>query len=169
MPPLAGPRLMLCWTRYPVKIRVCPLSSLTGKWHVNSRCTSRKTSRSQGSSLISSAASSNCDWAVLHSSASMTGFNALAVTSVSECGGQSPLMRQLSEAQLAPPLCFDDGLELCGAHISTDDRGYSASGSQITLMHAGSPDLNARSSAGRISDGRSTNSPYPPSASTTLS
>src|SRR2546428_8795617 len=26
MPPFAGPRLMLCWTRYPVKIRRCPSS-----------------------------------------------------------------------------------------------------------------------------------------------
>src|SRR5581483_2906222 len=68
-----------------------------------------------------------------------------------------------------PPLVgFYDRLGWC-AHIRTDDRGYSAAGSQITLRHAGRPLRNARSSAGRMSPGRSTISPYPPSASTTLS
>src|SRR4029077_3538699 len=69
-----------------------------------------------------------------------------------------------------PPLvCFDNRFQLGSAHISTDDRGYSAVGSQITLMQAGTPALKARSSAGRMSPGRSTSSPYPPRASTTLS
>src|SRR3989441_3620735 len=41
-----------------------------------------------------------------------------------------------------------------------------AAGSQITLTHAGTPAFAARSSAGRMSSGRSTRSPWPPSAST---
>src|SRR5205814_5927281 len=56
-----------------------------------------------------------------------------------------------------------------GLHISTDDRGYSAFGSQITLMQDGRPDANARSSAGLMPSGLSTSSPWPPSASTNLS
>jgi hypothetical protein len=59
----------------------------------------------------------------------------------------------------APFIRFNRVFQLGGAHINTDDRGYSAEGSQITLMHAGSPDLNARSRAGLISPGRSTISP----------
>src|SRR5205807_9720822 len=50
----------------------------------------------------------------------------------------------------APFVRLDTGFQLDGAHISTDDRGYSAVGSQITLTQAGRPDLTARSSAGRI-------------------
>ncbi len=69
----------------------------------------------------------------------------------------------------APFVGFDDGFQLGGAHINTDDRGYSASGSQITLMQAGTPAMKARSSAGRICSGRSTIWPKPPSASTTWS
>src|SRR5713226_3533658 len=70
----------------------------------------------------------------------------------------------------SPPLIrLNDRVQLGRAHINTDDRGYSASGSQITLIHAGTPEAKARSSAGRIWSGRSTISPYPPSASTTLS
>src|SRR5712692_9396253 len=68
-----------------------------------------------------------------------------------------------------PFVRLDHRVQLCCAHINTDDRGYSASGSQITLIHAGRPEAKARSSAGRIWSGRSTISPYPPSASTTLS
>ena len=58
----------------------------------------------------------------------------------------------------APLVSFNRRLQLDG-HISTDDRGYSAAGSQITLTHAGRPDLTARSSAGRIWSGLSTSSP----------
>src|SRR5216683_3139317 len=69
----------------------------------------------------------------------------------------------------APFVGLDDRVQLCCAHINTDDRGYSAFGSQITLMQAGRPEAKARSRTGRIWSGRSTISPYPPSASTTLS
>ena len=49
------------------------------------------------------------------------------------------------------------------------DLLYGFSGSINTFTHAGKPDAKALSSAGRISSGLSTNSPYPPSASTILS
>jgi hypothetical protein len=37
IPPLAGPRVVLCWMRYPVKILMVPSSILTGKLTVSSR------------------------------------------------------------------------------------------------------------------------------------
>src|SRR4029077_3266005 len=66
----------------------------------------------------------------------------------------------------APLVGLDHRFQL-GIHISTDDRGYSASGSQITLMPAGTRALRARSSAGRICSagrpaGRSLRAPPPP-------
>src|SRR4030088_2609671 len=63
-PPLAGPRLMLCWIRKPVKLRTVLSSIWTGKWQGNSRWTSRRILRRPGSSLRISAASSNWCWAV---------------------------------------------------------------------------------------------------------
>src|SRR5207237_3929012 len=55
-------------------------------------------------------------------------------------------LRRLVELRLrgAPFIRLDGGFQLEAAHISTDDRGYSASGSQITLMHSSTPALNAR-------------------------
>ena len=61
---------------------------------------------------------------------------------------------------------------LAGALITPGQRLYIprlgcpaiASGSSITLTIAGSPDARARSSAGAISSGRTTCSPWPPNA-----
>src|SRR5579884_1727144 len=58
MPPLAGPRLMLCCTRNPVYRCTEPSSWRTGKWTVSSRLTSRRRRRvSSGRPRTSAAAS----------------------------------------------------------------------------------------------------------------
>src|SRR5437762_1506244 len=36
MPPLYGPRMLLCWTRYPLNRRYSPLSMRTGKLTISS-------------------------------------------------------------------------------------------------------------------------------------
>src|SRR5436190_1068105 len=59
MPPLAGPRLMLCWTRQPVKTWTEPSSMRTGKWTVSSRLTSRRLPRASSERPMTSAAASN--------------------------------------------------------------------------------------------------------------
>src|SRR5579864_174572 len=43
MPPLAGPRAIECWTRYPVNTSRRPSSSCTGMWTVTSRAEERRT------------------------------------------------------------------------------------------------------------------------------
>src|SRR5882672_8678010 len=58
MPPLAGPRLMLCWTRQPVKTWTEPSSMRTGKWTVSSRLTSRRPWRASSERPMTSAAAS---------------------------------------------------------------------------------------------------------------
>src|SRR5258706_698948 len=63
MPPLAGPRLMLCWTRQPVNTRTPPSSVRTGKWTVSSRLTSRRPRRASSERPITSAAASKRCWA----------------------------------------------------------------------------------------------------------
>src|SRR5216684_379387 len=65
MPPLAGPRLMLCWTRQPVKTCTELSSMRTGKWTVSSRLTSRKPRRVSSERPITSAAASKRRCAVL--------------------------------------------------------------------------------------------------------
>src|SRR5712692_9556256 len=64
MPPLAGPRLMLCCTRQPVKTCTEPLSMRTGKCTVSSRLTSRRPRRTSSERPITSAAASKRRWAV---------------------------------------------------------------------------------------------------------
>src|SRR2546430_15261272 len=59
MPPLAGPRLMLCWTRQPVKTWTEPSSMRTGKWPVSSRLPSRRLPRASSERPMTSAAASN--------------------------------------------------------------------------------------------------------------
>src|SRR5918996_2137327 len=63
MPPLAGPRLTLCWTRWPVNTWTLPSSIVTGKFTVSSRCGTRNTRRIPSSRSSFSAAWSNWDWA----------------------------------------------------------------------------------------------------------
>src|SRR2546426_103021 len=58
MPPLAGPRLMLCCTRQPVKTWTEPSSMRTGKWTVSSRLTSRRPCRASSERPMTSAAAS---------------------------------------------------------------------------------------------------------------
>src|SRR3954469_485845 len=60
MPPFAGPRPRLCWTRKPVKTETLPSSIFTGKWTVSSRRGSPRTRRVPSSRLRRSAARSNC-------------------------------------------------------------------------------------------------------------
>src|SRR6202011_2134934 len=64
MPPLAGPRLMLCCTRQPVNTCTDPSSMRTGKWTVSSRLTSRRPRRVSSERPMTSAAASNRRWAV---------------------------------------------------------------------------------------------------------
>src|SRR4051812_28386842 len=66
MPPLAGPRPRLCWTRKPVKTWTEPSSIFTGKWTVSSRRGSRRTRRMPSSRFRRSAARSNCRCATSH-------------------------------------------------------------------------------------------------------
>ncbi len=60
MPPLAGPRDMLCCTRYPVKTSMFPSSIFTGNSTISWRSGSRRILRSPRSSPRRSAARSNC-------------------------------------------------------------------------------------------------------------
>src|ERR1700704_4471694 len=64
IPPLAGPRLMLCCTRHPVNTRTDPSSMRTGKWTVSSRLTSRRPLRASSDKPMTSAAESKRLWAV---------------------------------------------------------------------------------------------------------
>src|SRR5258707_1352019 len=64
MPPLPGPREMLCCTRYPVITRSWPLSILVGKETSSTRFGVRNTCRNPGSSFRNSAAISNWIWAI---------------------------------------------------------------------------------------------------------
>ena len=63
IPPLAGPRPRLCWTRCPSKTRVEPSSMRTGKCTVSCRRGSRSTAAIPGSRFSRLAARSNCCWA----------------------------------------------------------------------------------------------------------
>src|SRR5437867_6570534 len=64
MPPLPGPRAMLCWTRYPSKTFRLPLSILVGMETMSCRLGFFRTCRIPGSRLRRSAALSNCFWAI---------------------------------------------------------------------------------------------------------
>src|SRR5919201_5803671 len=75
-------------------MRTEPSSISTGKWQVNSRWTSRSTSRSSGSRSRIWAAWSNCHWAVRHSSASTISFGgAVVMTEVSCQDGLARIFR----------------------------------------------------------------------------
>src|SRR6266516_3755078 len=69
MPPLAGPRLMLCWTRQPVNTWTEPSSNRTGKWTVSSRLTSRRPWRASSERPMTSAAASKRRCAVWNAEA----------------------------------------------------------------------------------------------------
>src|SRR5579859_5480227 len=121
--------------------------------------------------VLHSIAREHPDAVVVHAHRERAGELALDLAQhLAEPGLELDDLRGLVELRLrgAPFVGLDHRFE-CRAHSRTDDRGYSALGSQITLTQAGTPALKARSSAGRMSWGRSTNSPWPPSASTTLS
>src|SRR3981189_2534247 len=80
MPPLAGPLVVLCCTRYPSKTRSDPSSIFTGNLTSNSRRTSRSTARRPPDRLRISAALSNCRCALSQgSSAGTEGAVAVAV------------------------------------------------------------------------------------------
>src|SRR5215472_16933024 len=64
MPPLHGPRALLCCTRKPWKTLSEPSSILMGKDRVSARRGERKTSRRPGCRLSFSAAASNCRIAI---------------------------------------------------------------------------------------------------------
>src|SRR6266566_3131490 len=85
MPPLPGPRVVLCCTRYPVKTCTTPSAIRTGKCTVSSRCVVLRMRRMFGSRCSLSAAMLNCSSATSHGSRwvwSMTA--ALAFTSTSD-------------------------------------------------------------------------------------
>src|SRR3989475_10352535 len=85
MPPLPGPRVVLCCTRYPVKTCTTPSAIRTGKCTVSSRCVVLRMRRMLGSRCSLSAAMLNCSSATSHGSRwvwSMTA--ALAFTSTSD-------------------------------------------------------------------------------------
>src|SRR2546421_5549194 len=85
MPPFPGPRVVLCWTRYPVKTCTTPSAIRTGKCTVSSRCVVLRMRRIFGSRWSLSAAMLNCSSATSHGSRwvwSMTA--ALAFTSTSD-------------------------------------------------------------------------------------
>src|SRR5260370_21386443 len=60
MPPLHGPRALLCWTRNPWKTLMVPSSILMGSDKLSALRGERKTSRIPGANLSFSAAASNC-------------------------------------------------------------------------------------------------------------
>src|SRR4051812_12168416 len=64
MPPLAGPRAVLCCTRWPVNTRVVPSSMRTGIATVSARLGVLRTARIPSSSSRRFAACSKYDWAI---------------------------------------------------------------------------------------------------------
>src|SRR5256714_941643 len=68
MPPLPGPRVVLCWMRYPVKTCTTPSAIRTGKCTVSSRCVVLRMRRMFGSRWSLSAAMPNCSSATSHGS-----------------------------------------------------------------------------------------------------
>src|SRR5579872_2033319 len=64
MPPLHGPRELLCWTRNPSNTLRTPLSILMGRCSDSARRGERSTSRMPSSSLSFCAAVSNCCMAI---------------------------------------------------------------------------------------------------------
>ncbi len=60
IPPLAGPRAKLCWTRYPSNMRNDPSSIFTGKATISWRWASRRKARTPGFRPRRSAAASYC-------------------------------------------------------------------------------------------------------------
>src|ERR1700693_2807248 len=100
MPPLAGPRLTLCWMRNPVKTSTWPSSMVTGRLTVSSRWGTRSTRRRPGSRSSCSAALSNCVWATAQMfGASATGFELAMSAGLEPPVGRGP----------APPLTLDAG------------------------------------------------------------
>ena len=86
-PPLAGPRVTLCWTRYPSNMRTLPSSIFTGKRTTSSRRTSRRTARNPGERLRISAALSN--WRCAFSQGESTTAGAATVLTVTSLTGST--------------------------------------------------------------------------------
>src|SRR2546422_1881370 len=85
MPPLPGPRVVLCCTRYPVKTCTTPSAIRTGKCTVSSRCVVLRMRRMLGSRCSLSAAMLNCSSATSHGSRWVWSMTAvLAFTSTSD-------------------------------------------------------------------------------------
>src|SRR5579862_7291942 len=90
-PPLAGPRVTLCWTRYPSNMRTLPSSIFTGKRTTSSRRTSRSTARNPGERLRISAALSN--WRCAFSQGESTTAGAATMLTVRSLAGSTALGR----------------------------------------------------------------------------
>src|SRR6266550_821255 len=120
MPPFPGPRVVLCWMRYPVKTWTTPSAIRTGKCTVSSRCVVLRIRRIFGSRWSLSAAMPNCSSATSHGSRwvwSMTAVLAFTSTSdVSWCGcfqlfDHEPIIRRLAGRVRAVPILEHDAAE----------------------------------------------------------
>src|SRR5579859_7713412 len=81
MPPFVGPGTVVWWTRYPVKTRTDPSSSLTGKLTVSSRFGCARSSRTPRLSPSMSAAIWNCRSATCQASSRGAVITAFAIGS----------------------------------------------------------------------------------------
>src|SRR5437867_7033154 len=117
MPPLPGPRVVLCCTRYPVKTCTTPSAIRTGKCTVSSRCVVLRIRRMFGSRWSLSAAMLNCSSATSHGSRwvwSMTA--AFAFTSTSDVSwsrrfqlfDHEPIIGRLARRVCAVPILEHD-------------------------------------------------------------
>src|SRR6266566_175164 len=120
MPPLPGPRVVLCCTRYPVKTCTTPSAIRTGKCTVSSRCVVLRMRRMFGSRWSLSAAMANCSSATSHGSRwvwSMTAVLAFTSTSEASCGRRfqlfdhEPIIGRLSRRVRAVPILQHDAAE----------------------------------------------------------
>src|SRR6267378_18984 len=123
MPPLPGPRVVLCWTRYPVKTCTTPSAIRTGKCTVSSRCVVLKIRRMFGSRCSLSAAMLNCSSATSHGSRWVWSITAaLVFTSTSDASwgrrfqlfDHEPIIRRLAGRVGAVPILEHDPVKaLC--------------------------------------------------------
>src|SRR2546430_1063633 len=123
MPPLAGPRLMLCWTRQPVKTWTEPSSIRTGKWTVSSRLTSRRPARASSERPITSAAASKRRCAVWKAEARIS--TAIRRLPIVTPGSQTGYLVNFQDAQDIVNLLFAQGAE-----------GVAVNGRRITPLTA---------------------------------
>src|SRR6266568_1648716 len=120
MPPFPGPRVVLCWIRYPVKTCTTPSAIRTGKCTVSSRCVVLRMRRMFGSRWSLSAAMLNCSSATSQGSRwvwSMTA--ALTFTCTSDASWSSrlqlfddePIIGRFSGRVRAVPILEHDATE----------------------------------------------------------